>query len=48
MKVVAGVYSKDGGRVIYKGNEVNIPNPRSAQRLGISMVHQELNLMPHL
>jgi len=27
---------------------VNIPNPRAAQRLGISMVHQELNLMSHL
>jgi len=48
MKVLAGVYSKDHGRIIYKGNEVNIPNPRSAQRLGISMVHQELNLMRHL
>jgi len=48
MKVVAGVYSKDGGQIIYKGNEVNIPNPRTAQRLGISMVHQELNLMNHL
>jgi len=48
MKVVAGVYSKDSGRILYKGNEVNIPNPRTAQRLGISMVHQELNLMNHL
>jgi len=48
MKVVAGVYSKDAGRIFYKGNEVHIPNPRAAQRLGISMVHQELNLMRHL
>jgi len=48
MKVVAGVYSKDAGRIFYQGNEVNIPNPRTAQRLGISMVHQELNLMRHL
>jgi len=48
MKVFAGIYSKDAGKILYKGNEVNIPNPRAAQRLGISMVHQELNLMPHL
>src|SRR4030042_2139042 len=48
MKVVAGVYSKDAGRILYKGNEVDIPNPRAAHRLGISMVHQELNLMSHL
>lgn len=48
MKIVAGIYSRDAGRIFYKGNEVNIPNPRAAQRLGISMVHQELNLMSHL
>jgi ribose transport system ATP-binding protein len=48
MKVFAGIYSKDGGRIIYKGKEVNIPNPHAAQQMGISMVHQELNLMPHL
>jgi ribose transport system ATP-binding protein len=48
MKVLAGVYKKDAGRVIYKGREVEIPTPRAAQQLGISMIHQELNLMPHL
>ena len=48
MKVLAGVYAKDAGRILYKGNEVDIPNPRAAQHLGISMIHQELNLMPHL
>jgi ribose transport system ATP-binding protein len=48
MKVLAGIYAKDGGRIIFKGQEVEIPNPRAAQHLGISMIHQELNLMPHL
>ncbi len=48
MKVLAGIYAKDSGTIYYKGNEVEIPNPRSAQDLGISMIHQELNLMPHL
>lgn len=48
MKVLAGVYPKDAGRIFYKGKEVEIPNPRAAQHLGISMIHQELNLMPHL
>jgi ribose transport system ATP-binding protein len=48
MKVLAGVYSKDAGRILYQGKEVEIPNPRAAQNLGISMIHQELNLMPHL
>lgn len=48
MKVLSGVYRKDGGRILYKGREVDIPNPRAAQLLGISIIHQELNLMPHL
>jgi ribose transport system ATP-binding protein len=48
MKVLAGIYKKDAGHIFFKGNEVEIPNPRAAQQLGISMIHQELNLMPHL
>jgi len=48
MKVLAGIYSKDAGRIMYQGNEVEIHSPRAAQHLGISMIHQELNLMPHL
>mgnify|MGYP005844922537 CR=1 FL=1 len=48
MKVLAGIYMKDAGHILVKGREVDIPNPRAAQQLGISMIHQELNLMPHL
>jgi ribose transport system ATP-binding protein len=48
MKILAGIYRPDMGTIIYKGNEVVIPSPGAAQQLGISMIHQELNLMPHL
>jgi len=48
MKILAGVYSKDEGKLIFKGQEVEISNPHTAQEMGFSMVHQELNLMPHL
>src|SRR5690606_6221607 len=48
MKILAGVYTKDAGRIHYKGQEVNLSNPRAAQNHGISIIHQELNLMPHL
>jgi ribose transport system ATP-binding protein len=48
MKVLAGVYPKDAGRIFFKGNEVELPNPRAARDLGISMIHQELNLIRHL
>ena len=48
MKVLAGVYTKDEGEIRIDGQVVNIPTPRAAQALGISIIHQELNLMNHL
>ncbi len=48
MKVLNGIYKKDAGTIHYKGKEVDIGSPQDAQRLGIGMIHQELNLMPHL
>lgn len=48
MKVLSGVYQKDSGEVLIEGKPVAIPNPKAAQRLGISIIHQELNLMNHL
>jgi ribose transport system ATP-binding protein len=48
MKVLTGVYQKDSGQILYKGKEVIIPNTKVAQAMGISIIHQELQLMPHL
>jgi ribose transport system ATP-binding protein len=48
MKVLTGIYKKDGGRIYVKGKEVEINSPKEAQNLGIGIIHQELNLMPHL
>ncbi len=48
MKVLTGVYKKDSGKITYLGNELNPENPRHTQNLGISIIHQELNLMQHL
>ena len=48
MKILGGIYDKDAGHIYLDGQEVDIQNPRMAQNLGISIVHQELNLMPHL
>lgn len=48
MKILAGIYHRDAGQILYKEEPVEIPTPRAAQDLGISMIHQELNLMPHL
>lgn len=48
MKILSGIYPKDAGHIYYKGQEVSISSPKAAQELGISIIHQELNLMPHL
>lgn len=48
MKILTGIYSKDGGKVVYEGKESEFKNPREAQDAGIVIVHQELNMMNHL
>lgn len=48
MKVLAGVHQADSGRVLLAGREVTINGPLSAHRQGISTIHQEFFLMPHL
>ena len=48
MKILAGIYNKDSGTIKIKGKEEEIHNTKHAQVLGISIIHQELNLMKHL
>ncbi|MDQ0062309.1 sugar ABC transporter ATP-binding protein [Paenibacillus harenae] len=48
MKVLTGVYRKDEGSIVYKDREVQITDTRAAQKLGIGMIHQELNLAQDL
>ena len=48
MKVLAGVYRCDAGSIRLGGTAVAIASPRAALGLGISIIHQELNLVPHL
>lgn len=47
-KILAGVYRADAGTVFIDGQPVVIRNGRTARRLGISTVFQELSLAPHL
>lgn len=48
MKILTGIYSKDEGEIFYKGKELKVGSPKEAQEQGISMIHQELNLMRDL
>ncbi len=45
MKILTGVYTKDGGTVIVDGQEVNYKNPQEAEKAGIVFIHQELNVL---
>lgn len=48
MKILSGVYIKDNGSIIIQGSEVEIKNIKDAEKLGISIIHQELSLLPNL
>lgn len=48
MKILNGNYTKDGGSIIFDGQEADIKSPDDARNLGISIIFQELNLVPHL
>lgn len=48
MKVLNGVYSADSGTILWNGQSITIHTPSEAQSQGISMIHQELALIPYL
>jgi simple sugar transport system ATP-binding protein len=48
IKVLTGVYPRDGGTVRLDGAEIHPHSPKAAEELGVSTVYQEVNLIPHL
>ncbi|MDR2247895.1 MAG: sugar ABC transporter ATP-binding protein [Treponema sp.] len=48
MKVLSGIYKKDAGTIKVRGEIAEAHSAKQAQDLGISIIHQELNLMKHL
>ncbi|MBR4991030.1 MAG: sugar ABC transporter ATP-binding protein [Oscillospiraceae bacterium] len=46
MKCMFGIYSMDEGEIIYEGEKVSIKDPLEALKMGIAMVHQELQPIP--
>ena len=48
IKVLGGIYASDGGGISINGKPVTIHSVLDAQRNGISVIHQELVLVPHL
>ena len=48
VKVFCGIHKRDEGDIVLYGKPVNFSNIKESQDAGISMIHQELNMMNHL
>src|SRR4051812_49045096 len=48
MKLLSGIYSADEGEFVYNGEPYEATSAKHALELGISIIHQEFNLMPDL
>jgi ribose transport system ATP-binding protein len=48
MKILGGVYTADAGEIRFDGGRVELGSVDAAQRLGITLIHQELNLADSL
>ena len=48
MKVLCGIYKRDGGEVVLFDKPVDFNTIKDSQNAGISIIHQELNMMNHL
>jgi ABC-type sugar transport system ATPase subunit len=48
IKILGGIYMKDTGEICINGKNVHIQSVHDARNYGISIIHQELMLAPHL
>ena len=48
IKVLTGVYPRDGGEILFEGKPVEIESREDATRLGIAVIFQEFSLIPTL
>ncbi|MFD2762096.1 sugar ABC transporter ATP-binding protein [Lentibacillus juripiscarius] len=48
IKILTGIHKRDGGTVKLNGKEVHFSHPKEAEQEGIMVIHQELNIIPHL
>ena len=48
IKIIAGVYQADGGKILLDGEPANISSPKDSQDIGLAFIHQDINVVPHL
>jgi ribose transport system ATP-binding protein len=47
IKILGGVYRPDSGVIRLDGRDVALSHPQAARRAGVSIIHQELSLLPY-
>ena len=48
LKIMSGVIEADEGEIRLNGRATSLPSPAAAQKAGIAIIHQELNVLPDL
>lgn len=48
IKVISGAHQCDAGEILWRGQRVDVLSPSAALQLGISVIYQDLSLVPHL
>ncbi|WP_394139726.1 sugar ABC transporter ATP-binding protein [Cytobacillus oceanisediminis] len=48
MKILTGIHKSNSGEIHYKGKLVEYNSPKEAEKAGIAVIHQELNIIPYL
>ncbi len=48
VKIISGVYTKDEGRVVFEGKEIERITPAEATKLGVQVIYQDLSIFPNL
>jgi ABC-type sugar transport system ATPase subunit len=47
INIIGGILQRDSGAIVFDGKEINFSHPLEAMGAGISVVHQELSLVPN-
>lgn len=48
MNVLGGIYHQNEGEIFFEGKKLNLKNSNDAKEIGISIIHQELVLVPYM
>jgi ABC-type sugar transport system ATPase subunit len=48
MNILLGIFPPDKGEILFMGKKTAFKNPQGALKAGISMIHQEINLIPSM